>query len=285
MTRNIFMCASDLSVITGHNPYKDKSEIILKYWKRHFKDDYLNTKEFMKQGNIGEKIEETHMQCLERIAKENNLDVKDVKKGLYKCLDSKNTESLQTDKEKLISTVLKKLPEKQKIEFKESVNHITNTQFGIRNENNGVEIYKKKTGNQVETSSKYYKEELFIIDNEIDGHMDIWSVGGKVDGIATDSNNNQIILEIKNRVSRLFGVVKDYEKIQCYAYMYSLDIPIIHLAEILKSQKNSDMNIFPIEFDEEFWQKDIVDNINIFVDRFYDFLKDPKQKIELLKSD
>lgn len=285
MTRNIFMCASDLSVITGHNPYKDKSEIILKYWKRHFKDDYLNTKEFMKQGNIGEKIEETHMQCLERIAKENNLDVKDVKKGLYKCLDSKNTESLQTDKEKLISEVLKKLPEKQKIEFKESVNHITNTQFGIRNENNGVEIYKKKTGNQVETSSKYYKEELFIIDNEIDGHMDIWSVGGKVDGIATDSNNNQIILEIKNRVSRLFGVVKDYEKIQCYAYMYSLDIPIIHLAEILKSQKNSDMNIFPIEFDEEFWQKDIVDNINIFVDRFYDFLKDPKQKIELLKSD
>jgi len=279
------MCASDLSVITGHNPYKDKSEIILKYWKRHFKDDYLNTKEFMKQGNIGEKIEETHMQCLERIAKENNLDVKDVKKGLYKCLDSKNTESLQTDKEKLISAVLKKLPEKQKIEFKESVNHITNTQFGIRNENNGVEIYKKKTGNQVETSSKYYKEELFIIDNEIDGHMDIWSVGGKVDGIATDSNNNQIILEIKNRVSRLFGVVKDYEKIQCYAYMYSLDIPIIHLAEILKSQKNSDMNIFPIEFDEEFWQKDIVDNINIFVDRFYDFLKDPKQKIELLKSD
>ena len=285
MTRNIFMCASDLSVITGHNPYKDKSEIILKYWKRHFKDDYLNTKEFMKQGNIGEKIEETHMQCLERIAKENNLDVKDVKKGLYKCLDSKNTESLQTDKEKLISEVLKKLPEKQKIEFKESVNHITNTQFGIRNENNGVEIYKKKTGNKVETSSKYYKEELFIIDNEIDGHMDIWSVGGKVDGIATDSNNNQIILEIKNRVSRLFGVVKDYEKIQCYAYMYSLDIPIIHLAEILKSQKNSDMNIFPIEFDEEFWQKDIVDNINIFVDRFYDFLKDPKQKIELLKSD
>jgi len=279
------MCASDLSVITGHNPYKDKSEIILKYWKRHFKDDYLNTKEFMKQGNIGEKIEETHMQCLERIAKENNLDVKDVKKGLYKCLDSKNTESLQTDKEKLISEVLKKLPEKQKIEFKESVNHITNTQFGIRNENNGVEIYKKKTGNQVETSSKYYKEELFIIDNEIDGHMDIWSVGGKVDGIATDSNNITKILEIKNRVSRLFGVVKDYEKIQCYAYMYSLDIPRIHLAEILKSQKNSDMNIFPIEFDEEFWQKDIVDNINIFVDRFYDFLKDPKQKIELLKSD
>ena len=44
MSRNIFMCASDLSVITGHNPYKDKSEITLKYWKKHFKDDYVETK-------------------------------------------------------------------------------------------------------------------------------------------------------------------------------------------------------------------------------------------------
>ena len=48
MSRNIFICASDLAVITGHNPYKEKCEIILKYWKKHFKMDYLNTKEFMK---------------------------------------------------------------------------------------------------------------------------------------------------------------------------------------------------------------------------------------------
>ena len=66
MSRNIFMCASDLAVITGHNPYKDKSEIILKYWKRHFKVDYVETKLFMKENKISEKIEETHMECIER---------------------------------------------------------------------------------------------------------------------------------------------------------------------------------------------------------------------------
>ena len=285
MSRNIFICASDLAVITGHNPYKEKCEIILKYWKKHFKMDYLNTKEFMKNNKIGEKIEETHMECLERIAKENNLNVADVKKGLYKCLDSKNTESLQNDKEKLISDVLKKLPEKQKTEFKESVNHITNTQFGIRYENNGVEIYKNLTGNLVEKSSKYHKEELFIIDNEIDNSMDIWSIGGKVDGIAFEEDNSKRILEIKNRVNKLFNVVRDYEKVQCYAYMYALDIPKIHLAEILKSRRNNNMNIFDIQFDENFWQKEILDNISNFVDDFYDFVKDPKRKIELLKSD
>ena len=35
MGRKIFICASDLAVITGHNPYKEKDEIILKYWKKH----------------------------------------------------------------------------------------------------------------------------------------------------------------------------------------------------------------------------------------------------------
>ena len=32
------MCASDLAVITGHNPIKIKVKI-LKYWKRYYKAD------------------------------------------------------------------------------------------------------------------------------------------------------------------------------------------------------------------------------------------------------
>ena len=229
------------------------------------------------------------MECIERISKENNIDLKGLKSNLYKCLDTKDTESLQTEKQKLIGNVLSKLPQKHKEEFKESVNHITNTQFGIRFENNGVDIYKKKTGNEVEKSSKYHKKELFIIEsvdeNDKNSSQDIWSIGGKVDGIATDKKGNKIILEIKNRVNNLFYRVRDYEKVQCYAYMYALDINNIHLAEILKSRKDNTMNIFDIEFDEKFWKKEILDNISNFVDFFYDFLGDKKQKIQLLKSD
>ena len=57
--------------------------------------------------------------------------------------------------------------------------------------------------------------------------------GGKVDGIASVPINTnpkgkgkgklktkQVILKIKNRVNRLFNEVRDYEKVQCYAYMY-----------------------------------------------------------------
>ena len=285
MNRQIFMCASDLAIITGHNPYREKEEILLKYWKKHFKADYIETKSYMKKNKISEKIEESYMECIERISKENNIDLKEIKTDLYKCLDTKNTENLQEKKEQLIKKVMSKLPKKHKEEFKESVNHITNTQFGIRFENNGVEIYQKLTGNSVEKSPKYHKEELFIIHNEFDDVMDIWTIGGKVDGIVTDKNGNKFILEIKNRVNRLFNNVRDYEKVQCYAYMYTLDIPNIYLAEILKSRKSNNMNIFKIEFDEEFWQNEILNNISIFVNDFYDFLNNKKRKIALLKSE
>lgn len=284
MNRNIFMCASDLAIITGHNPYKEKDEIILKYWKKHFKADYVETKLYMKKNKISEKVEESYMECIERISKENNIDLKAVKTDLYKCLNTKDTENLQKEKEQLIKKVLNKLPQKHKEEFKESVNHITNTQFGIRFENNGVDIYMQKTGNSVEKSPKYHKEELFIIDNEIDGVMDIWTVGGKVDGIATNKDGNKIILEIKNRVNKLFNNIRDYEKVQCYAYMYALDINSVHLSEILKSRKNNTMNIFEINFDDNFWQKEIVDNISLFVDDFYEFLSNKKRKVELLRN-
>ena len=53
--------------------------------------------------------------------------------------------------------------------------------------------------------------------------MDIWSIGGKVDGIAFEEDNSKRILEIKNRVNRLFYNLRDYEKIQIYSYMFILD--------------------------------------------------------------
>ena len=102
--------------------------------------------------------------------------------------------------------------------------------------------------------------------------MDIWTVGGKVDGIVTEKDGSKCILEIKNRVNKLFNTVRDYEKVQCYAYMYALNINSIHLSEILKSRKNNNMNIFEINFEEKFGQNEIIKNINNFVDNFYDFL-------------
>ena len=90
--------------------------------------------------------------------------------------------------------------------------------------------------NKVIFDRKYHKKELFHI--EYDDDIDVWSLGGKIDGISTNINNNTTkILEIKNRVNKLFKCVRNYEKVQCYAYMFLLDIPVIDLAETLKSPR------------------------------------------------
>ena len=108
-----------------------------------------------------------------RISEENNLNVVAVKNKVFTCLRSKNTEQLTQDKAK-IDSVIKQLPKAQQKEFSESFNHITNTQFGIRNENLGLSIYQNKMHCEVELTRKYFKKELFHIESN-DGEIDVWT--------------------------------------------------------------------------------------------------------------
>ena len=277
MSKKIFICASDLAVITGHNPYKQKDEIILKYWKKHYKNDYLKCVQDLEKNNIPLKLQENHFECINRISKEHNLNIQS---DISKCLNTKNIDDLNKNRENLLKKSLDKIPEKQKAKFQESIDRMAFTNFGIKYENNGMEIYKKKTKNHVIIDRTYYKSDLFHI--EYEDEIDEWFIGGKVDGIAYNSKNEKIIVEIKNRVKGLFNSLRDYEKVQCYAYMYVLDIHKIHLAETLKSNKSNAMNIIEIDFDLKFWEKSIEKKIEEFVDDFYNFLENEDRKYRLL---
>ena len=277
MPKNIFMCASDLAVITGDNPYKDIEEIILKYWKKHYKNNYLNCVENIEKSNKQIKKEETHYETINRISKENNINIQG---ELSKCLKTNTIDDLNKNKNIIFEKTLNKLNENQKKEFTDSINRATNTNFGIKFENKGVEMYESLTNNKVIFDRKYHKKELFHI--EYDDDIDVWSLGGKIDGISNNiTNNTTKILEIKNRVNKLFKCVRNYEKVQCYAYMFLLDIPVIDLAETLKSNQSL-MNINTINFDDDYWDNHIETKIEVFVDDFYNFLEDPERQYRLL---
>ena len=61
-----------------------------------------------------------------------------------------------------------------------------------------------------------------------------WFVGGKIDAISED---RALLLEIKNRVNRLFYRVPFYEAVQVQAYLHLLDIERGVLVECLKTLK------------------------------------------------
>jgi len=92
-----------------------------------------------------------------------------------------------------------------------------------------------------------------------------------------------IIIEIKNRVKCLFYKLRDYEKVQCYVYMFLLEAENTKLVEVLKDKNDNSINIIDVEFNEKFWEEEIMLRFEEFVSDFYNFLEDPKRKLLMVK--
>ena len=85
-------------------------------------------------------------------------------------------------------------------------------------------------------------------------------------------------------VTQVIQSVRDYEKVQCYAYMFILDLQKVHLCECIKETDKTKMNIIDIVWDEDYWRESVVDKVSEFIDDFYDFLKDTNRKFELISN-
>jgi hypothetical protein len=276
---NIYISASELAVLSGHNTYKNKSEFLVKYWKKYFSKDFLRIQHLIQKQNKLVVLPETAHQTVARIAKANNVDQK-IMNTLYSSSKNKNAKSMVSQKESAINAIIKNVPKNQQDLLKKSANSVVYTNFGTRNEYNGVDLFSEEYNVQVRRPTNYFSEDLFIIECGKDTH--IWSIGGKIDGIYTDNDGSETILEIKNRMKGLFNKLRDYEKVQCFAYMFALNKQKVDLAECYKKKDSIEMNVIDILWDDEFWNNQIISNLSTFVDDFYDFLEDDERKIQLI---
>jgi DNA mismatch repair ATPase MutS len=116
------------------------------------------------------------------------------------------------------------------------------------------------TGNSIIKDNKYYKIKLFEIDD-----INVF-IGGKIDGI----NETGSIIEVKNRVNKLFYELRSYEKVQIMCYMHLFKASEGHLVEALK-KSNTSINI--IKQSNNIWksfflynntlkENDIINSIN-----------------------
>ena len=99
---------------------------------------------------------------------------------------------------------------------------------------------------------------------------DNWYVGGKVDGI---TDNNEII-EIKNRMYKLFFKLRDYEKTQVYGYLYIFNTQKAILLEKLKKKTDSKINIIEIEYKDVIFEhiKSKLMKFCVFFDHFLNLI-------------
>jgi hypothetical protein len=144
-----------------------------------------------------------------------------------------------------------------------------------------------------------------------------WYVGGKIDAINEDRT---LLIEIKNRVNRLFNRVPFYETIQVQTYLHLLGVEQGALVECLKSTTTSTksaappgggalcgappgghcgdertvhsgveggdvhVNVIPIRRDHELWKRSIMPKLDAFVDFLLRLLDDPKLQDRYMSS-
>ena len=252
---------SEIAIITGDNPYKTKRDYLIDFWKKNNKDDYE------KYVHLIGYIKENDEDIVKRISNKNNIDLSEI---LLK--NNKNISELEEIKKNIFKKI-ENISKNEKKEIEKSINNITNTHFGTHNENDITKIYESMIGNKIIKDNKYRKIKIFTYND-----TDIY-IGGRIDGINEETN---FIIEIKNRVNKLFYSLRDYEKVQIMCYMYLFSNLKAHLVEAHKKKEKTDINIIEVDFDEKYMEY-IIDKIYHFI-QFYDmFIHDDNMKINLLK--
>ena len=102
-----------------------------------------------------------------------------------------------------------------------------------------------------------------------------YTLVGYVDGL-TDA----YVVEVKNRMRRLFAQIPLYEKVQMHAYMALTDRPACLWVQRYKDSQESRM----VHFDQEWWDTAVLPALHAAVDRFHAIMQDEKEQTLLLSA-
>jgi hypothetical protein len=267
-SKSVCLNSSEIAIITGENTYQPLHEYIIKLWQKVRPDDYFETIKTLEDKHKVVFIpKETDKEIINKISKLNNINIT---KELKECLKTGTVDQLHQKKAKILSK-FKDASKEQKKALTESLNNVVHTNFGTHHENNAIIFYEEKTGNKVLKDGRYHKRELF----EYNGIK--YYLGGKIDGYLEDKT----IVEVKNRMYKLFGKLRNYEKTQIYAYLHIFNAKKAILLEKLKKKVDSKINIIEIEYKEPVFN-DIKQKLMKFAVFFEHFLGDVDLKTMLL---
>jgi len=262
---NLLINISQIAIITGDNPYKSKRDYLIEFWEKYDKKDYDICVNDIKY------IKESDKQIIENISKKYKVDITNEMKS---CMESKTTCELNTIKNNIINKITDISP-KEKEELSKSLNNVTNTNFGTINETNITKIYENMKKTSIIKDDKFKRKRIIQRDK-----FNI-SIGGKIDGIDPE---NDTIIEVKNRIHKLFYTLKEYEKVQIMCYIHIFSSKKAHLIEALKKKDNTTINIIEVNYDETY-MNNIIQKLELFGNFFYEFMKNKQMRIEILKNE
>tara|TARA_Y100000590_G_scaffold354721_1_gene408100 strand:- start:1274 stop:2134 length:861 start_codon:yes stop_codon:yes gene_type:complete len=275
MKKKIFLYASEISIITGHNKFEKKSKVINRILNDYFPIEYKKITEILKSKDL-ELNPIDNKKYIESISKKYKIDLDN---SLNKTLNTNNITDLNKCKKELINNLEKELiknnvSKEEKAEITKSVKSLANTNFGLKFENVGLQKYFKENKELIVESKTFFKKK--IIEND---QFEVY-IGGRVDGLCYDYTGLLYkIVEVKNRIYKLFYKLRDYEKIQCHIYMKLLDLNDTDLVECFKDD-DVKINVIEVKFDNLFYENEIEARLFNFINYLIDIIDDSKINYE-----
>ena len=153
------------------------------------------------------------------------------------------------------------------------------TTYGNQQESTVFEYVRDTLGVDCVEDTTFYKVQAGVVDTPRGGVP--WYIGGKIDGISADRS---LVIEIKNRVNRLFRRPPSYEMVQIQTYLELLGVDRGVLVECLRARGAVDVNVIPVTRNRDVWRDQYLPKLTGFVDFVGKIVHDEALQDKFLRS-
>jgi len=238
----VILKASDVASIIDKNPYKKPLEIITNMWCKYSPETFKGkTKDQIGKDAINSCGVAQRM-------------LEDAEK--FKSTDSSSVEQ----KYRAITNQMKFASDLEMEQLEAANEYIRKTLYtnhGTRHEDTVADAH-----DNFIRDDTFYTYEVCTIEGTK------YEIVGRIDRLVADENGGITIVEIKNRTKNLFRSVREYENIQCQAYMEMLNISHCKLIE----KHNDKMCTHLLERNKEKWDGQILPKLKNFCEHFHSLL-------------
>lgn len=242
----VTIAASDVAAALGLNPFRtpeEYMEILLRKYR----------------GDISVEAETIPLLGLSEIAR-------DLKSQNYTTMSPPELKQLQetilgTDDFLDANDYFEKNEHEEVIKRKKKViESISNRRYGTDKEDTVV-LRHTMDGSVIDKDSNFYKYPILVIK---DVH---YQIIGRIDRIETNPDGERLIVEIKNRIHRLFLKLRDYERIQCLVYLQL--VPNCTRCRLIESYGEKTHEEI-VSNDEDLWETDLLPKLKEFCQAFHE---------------
>ena len=248
--------ASELAACIGLNKYRPVAEAAVTVYKRMDPEGYyaaLARNRQVPKEDVTQRIQH-NVEVVDAVAKAINAPADELQGKLddvVSCIPP-DDDGTPEDKADLVSEIRSLVhTERGRIKEKASLDR--------------TEITMKRP--ILQRNSRYFKTRIPYGSKEL-------QLGGRVDGITEDG----CLIEVKNRMYRVFSTIPVYEQVQIHAYMVLTCINSCQFVQSFKDQETTES----VSFDHTFWD-DVVTRLQSFAVQMDELISDETKQDALIK--